>query len=61
MSVANFSVEVNNTSRSSYDNKFVVARLVNGELWFYGMYETEEEANRVRDEFPNGIVLRGER
>lgn len=61
MSVANFSVEVNNTSRSSYENKFVVARLVNGELWFYGMYETEEEANRVRDEFPNGIVLRGER
>lgn len=59
MSRANFVVEVNNTSRSSYENKFVVARLVNGELWFYGMYETEEEANRVRDEFPNGIVLEG--
>ena len=59
MSRASFNVEVNNTSRSSYENKFIVARLVYGELWFYGMYETKEEANRVREEFPNGIVLEG--
>ena len=59
MSIANFIVEVNNTSRSSYDKGFVVARLVNGELWYYGHYETEEEANRVREVFENGIVLEG--
>lgn len=60
MSKASFSVEVNNTSRSSYEGKFVVARLVNGELWYYGAYETEEDAERVRDVFENGVVLKGE-
>ena len=60
MSKARFSVEVNNTSRSSYEGKFIVARLVNGELWYYGMYESEEQANNVREEFENGVVLKGE-
>ena len=61
MSRANFVVEVNNTSRSSYDKGFVVARLVNGELWYYGHYETEERAEEVREEFKNGIILKGEK
>ena len=61
MSIANFNVEVNNTSRSSYDKGFVVARLVNGELWYYGHYETEERAEEVREEFENGIILKGEK
>lgn len=59
MSKARFNVEVNNTSRSSYEGKYIVARLVNGEFWYYGMYETEEDANKVREEFENGVVLKG--
>lgn len=47
MSAANFNVEVNNTSRSSYDKGFVVARLVNGELWYYGHYETENVLEEI--------------
>lgn len=56
-----FKVKVNNVSQSSgYPNKFIVARLVDGELWYYGVYETEERANEVRSEFENGIILKGE-
>lgn len=56
-----FKVKVNNVSRSSgYPNEFIVARLVDGEFWYYGAYETEERANEVRSEFENGIVLKGE-
>lgn len=55
-----FKVKVNNVSKSNgFPNQFIVARLVDGELWYYGTYETEEEANKVRSEFENGIVLKG--
>ena len=55
-----FKVKVENVSQSSgYPNQFIVARLVDGELWYYGVYETEERANEVRSEFENGIVLKG--
>jgi len=55
-----FKVKVNNVSQlSGYPNKFIVARLINGELWYFGVYETEERANEVRSELENGIVLKG--
>lgn len=40
--------------------KYIVARLVDGELWFYGTWEDKEEADRVAREFENGLVVENE-
>lgn len=38
-------------------DKYIVARLSNGELWFWGSYEDELEAIEVAEEFENGLVV----
>ena len=48
-------VKVENVSDGK--DKFVVARLVEGKLWYYGRYETENRAKEVSEEFENGLVL----
>lgn len=52
-------VKVNNTPLSIIrsSGKFVVARDVNGALWYYGTYETEERANEVVEELGDGVIL----
>jgi hypothetical protein len=37
--------------------KYIVARLVMGVLWFWGSWETREAADRVASQFDNGLVL----
>lgn len=37
--------------------QYIVVRLSNGELWFWGSYEDESEAIEVADEFENGLVV----
>jgi hypothetical protein len=37
--------------------QYIVARLSNGELWFWGSYEDESEAIEVADSFENGLVV----
>ena len=48
-------VNVKNISEGKY--KYVVARLVFGEFWYYGRYETEGQAKEVAKELNNGAVL----
>lgn len=36
---------------------FVVARLVDGELWYYGIYDSFERAEEVRSCFENGVIV----
>lgn len=50
---------VNNVEYESSINKFIVARPVNCELWYYGRYATEERAKEVAKEI-NGIVVEDE-
>ena len=38
-------------------DRYIVARLSNGELWFWVSYEDESEAIEVADEFENGLVV----
>lgn len=38
-------------------DKYIVCRLSNGELWYWGSYEDESEAIEVADEFENGLVV----
>ena len=39
------------------EHNFMVARLVDSELWYYGMYATWERAEEVAKELGNGVVL----
>lgn len=48
-------VYVNNMP--DYANQFVVCRLVNGELWFYGSWSEKKKAEKIASEFENGIVV----
>ena len=37
--------------------KFMVARLVDTDLWFYGLYDTKERALEVASKLGNGLVM----
>lgn len=39
------------------EDNIMVARLVDSELWYYGMYATWERAEEVAKELGNGVVL----
>jgi len=39
------------------DSTVMVARLVDGELWYYGLYNTWERAEEVAKELGNGVVF----
>lgn len=39
------------------DDTIMVARLVDSELWYYGMYATWDKAEEVAKELGNGVVL----
>lgn len=48
-------VYVNNMPEET--EQFVVARLNNGELWYWGSWSDKESAEKVAKTFPNGIVV----
>ena len=39
------------------ESTVMVARLVDTELWYYGMYATWERAEEVAKELGNGVIL----
>lgn len=39
------------------EDRVMVARLVDSELWFYGLYATWEKAKQVAKDLGNGVVL----
>ena len=41
------------------EGKYIVAKAVYGELWFWGAWDNEADAEDVAKEFENGIVVRG--
>lgn len=47
--------EVNNIPNET--SRFVVARFVANELWYWGSWDNLEEAKRVAEELENGIVV----
>lgn len=38
-------------------DKYIVARLVANELWYWGSWDKKDVATRAAEEFSNGIVL----
>jgi len=56
MKCKDMEVKVKNVSEGK--SRYVVARLVSNELWYYGRFETEGEADKVAEELENGLVLK---
>lgn len=57
MNSKNMIVKVNNVTEGSSKN--VVVRVVDGECWYYGRYETQEKADDVAKEI-DGLVVHDE-
>ena len=49
-------VDVKNAPRT-LTSGYMVARAVDGELWYYGTYEEKDRAEYVAQEIGNGVVL----
>ena len=54
MKIKEMTVKVKNVTEGK--EKFVVARLDHNELWYWGRWDKEEDANRVAEEI-DGLVL----
>lgn len=48
-------VNVNNMPKET--EAYVVAKLVDGKLWFWGSWDDRKMAEKVAEEFDNGIVV----
>ena len=46
-----------NEMEEDYGEPFIVARLVDNELWYYGRYNTYEKAFDVANKFENALVM----
>lgn len=55
MGKSNCTINVNRMPNGA--EKYIVARLVMNELWYWGSWDTKEAAERVAAQFDNGIVL----
>ena len=49
--------QINNYKSYADQYKYIVARRVDGELWFWGAWNDRDKANDVAEELGNGIVL----
>lgn len=50
------SIYINNLSYG--EEPYIVARLVANELWYYGRYDSMEQAEMVAAEFDNAVVIK---
>lgn len=50
-------VAVNNCPDKEFGVGYMVARLVNSNLWYYGFYDTMDRAAEVATSLENGLVL----
>lgn len=48
-------VKVNNLPATT--NRYIVARYVDHSLWYYGSWDSREDAERVALELENGLVV----
>ena len=51
-------MRIKNVNNCDIDHdRYVVARLVDGELWFWGSWSDKDAAQRVAWSFDNGVVV----
>lgn len=46
-----------NNIQPGYNEPYVVARLIDGKVWYWGRYETIEEAESIAEHFDNAVVM----
>lgn len=54
-----FTVQIMNLPNYELDD-YIVVRLNDGQLWFYGTYEEKPAAEMVAKVFKNGLVVKNE-
>lgn len=54
-----FTVQIMNLPNYELDD-YIVVRLNDGQLWFYGTYEEKPAAEMVAKSFENGLVVKNE-
>lgn len=54
-----FTVQIMNLPNYELDD-YIVVRLNDGQLWFYGTYEEKLAAEMVAKAFENGLVVKNE-
>ena len=52
-----FTVSVYNTPDYAENHNFIVSRLVENNLWFYGAYDEIEKAREVAEEIDGLVVV----
>lgn len=50
------SVKVNNVAKYAESKRYIVARSLDGELWFWGAWDDEEKAKQAAAEI-DGVVV----
>ena len=55
----NGSIVVNNMPEyaKNTDCKFLVVNYIGGELWFYGIYRTEDQAMNIVDKYETALLI----
>lgn len=48
---------IQNVTEYAKNYKYIVARRVDGELWFWGAWNDRNKANDVAEELVNGVVV----
>ena len=48
---------INNIPTYANEYKYIVARRVDGKLWFWGAWNDRDKANDAAEELGNGVVL----
>lgn len=51
-------VEIQNVASYAKDYRYIVARNVDGVLWFWGAWNDKNKANAVALELGNGVVVK---
>ena len=50
-------MRVNINNLDADHERFVVARLVDNQLWYWGSWSDRNEANKVAESFENGVMV----
>ena len=52
--------KINNLKDYALDHKYIVARIVGDELWFWGAWDDDQRAEEVARQLGNGLVIANE-
>jgi len=57
MLAKDFTITVVNISKNATDYKYIIARCVDNEMWYYGATNDRQQAVSIAHEFDNALVI----